>query len=68
MVADLQKIEADLSGFPQRQAEVLHQRRTTSLERTRDRLQAEEAYHDALLALEAIIRTDIESVFNQVRK
>lgn len=63
MVASLESIETDLAQFPIRQAEVVQQRRVMSLERSRNRLEAEEAYHDALLALEAIIRADIETVF-----
>lgn len=63
IIQELQEMEAEVETFPQRKADLVHRRRVTSLERSRDRLEAEEAYHDALLALEEIIRDDIEKVF-----
>ena len=63
IINDIQKIESEFSELPQRQAELLHRRRSTTLSRSRDRLEAERSYHDALLDLEEIIRADIETVF-----
>ncbi|MFT4640939.1 MAG: hypothetical protein ACI8T1_004272, partial [Verrucomicrobiales bacterium] len=65
IISDLQKIEAEFTAMPQMQAEVLHQRRTRGLGRSRDRLKAEQSYHDTLLDLEEIIRDDIEAVFRE---
>ncbi len=61
----MREIETELEPDPMRQANIAHERRVTALGRSRDRLAAEQAYHDALLDLEEIIRDDIEAVFNQ---
>ena len=60
-----QKMEADMAmvDLPFEKAEVLHERRSMNLSRSRDRLTAEESYHDAILDLEVLIRADVESVF-----
>jgi len=63
ILADMQSMETELEKFPQQRADMLHRRNLTSLGRSRERLEAEQAYHDALLNLEEIIREDIEKVF-----
>ncbi|NCF92835.1 MAG: TolC family protein [Verrucomicrobiaceae bacterium] len=62
ILADMKRMETELENSPF-QADVLHLRKLTSLGRSRERLAAEQAYHDALLNLEEIIRDDIEKVF-----
>lgn len=66
IIAELREMEAGVAeAAPQKETELAHMRRVTALDRSRDRLEAEEAYHKALLELERIIRADIETVFHQ---
>lgn len=66
IIGEFEEMEASLlEAVPQKQAEVAHARRVVAMERSRERLEAEEAYHEALLNLESIIRNDIEAVFRK---
>ena len=60
---DLRAVESNLTDPSL--AEHRHERRLLLLSRARERLEAEEAYHDALLDLEKLIGGDIQSVFRQ---
>ena len=63
ILAGMKSMEAELEKFSHQRADLLHSSNLTSLGRSRERLAAEQAYHDALLNLEEIIREDIEKVF-----
>ncbi len=66
IIAKYAAVENELNdALGNQAAEVAHRRRLKALERSRERLDAEEAYHEALLDLEEIIRGDIEEVFHK---